>query len=92
MPKPTKKQIAEARERMAEIRRNRERDAWFSMVQLINEKLLDSTPFYLSASYGVEKALHVWIDGHGDECMELDGESAIDFIRGVLAMKGASEC
>ena len=91
MPKPTKNQIAEAQNRMAEIRRNRERDAWFSMVQLINEKLLDPTPFYMSASYGVENTLHVWIDGHGDECTDLEGESAIDFIRGVLAMRGASK-
>ncbi len=90
MGKPTKKQIAEAQKHMAELRRKEEHATWFSMVQLINEKLLMGTPFYLEVTY--DESLGVWVEGCGRGYIEIDGESAIDFIRGVLAMKGASEC
>tara|TARA_R110000824_G_scaffold254279_1_gene443297 strand:- start:1014 stop:1286 length:273 start_codon:yes stop_codon:yes gene_type:complete len=90
MSKPTKKQIAEAREHMAELRRKQEHATWFSMVQLINEKLLMDTPFYLEVTY--DESLGVWVEGGDRGYMEIEGESAIDFIRGALAMKEASEC
>ena len=90
MSKPTKKQIAEAREHMAELRRKQEHATWFSMVQLINEKLLMDTPFYLEVTY--DESLGVWVEGGVRGYMEIEGESAIDFIRGALAMKEASEC
>ena len=91
MTKPTKKQIAESQKKMAEFRRKQEVSAWFAMVQLINEKLLDSVPFYLEQSYGMDESLHLWIEGYGDDCIEIEGESAIDFIRGGLAMREVNE-
>ena len=89
MGKPTKKQIAEAQKHMAELRRKEEHATWFSMVQLINEKLLMDTPFYLEVSY--DAGLGVGVEGCDRGYMEIEGESAIDFIRGVLAMRGASK-
>ena len=90
MSKPTKKQIAAAQKHIAELRRKEEHATWFSMVQLINEKLLMDTPFYLEVSY--DERLGVWVEGCDRGYMEIEGESAIDFIRGALAMKEASEC
>ena len=89
MPKPTKKQIAEAQKHLAELRRKQEHATWFSMVQLINEKLLIDTPFHLEVSY--DESLGVWVEGCARGYMEIEGESAIDFIRGALAMKESSE-
>tara|TARA_R110000824_G_scaffold54704_2_gene151130 strand:- start:1346 stop:1615 length:270 start_codon:yes stop_codon:yes gene_type:complete len=89
MPKPTKKQIEAAQKHMAELRRKEEHATWFSMVQLINEKLLMDTPFYLEVTY--DESLGVWVEGCDRGYMEIEGESAIDFIRGALAMREASE-
>ena len=89
MGKPTKKQIEAARKEMAELRRKEEHAAWFSMVQLINEKLLVDTPFYLEVTCG--ESLGVWIEGCDRGYMEIEGESAIDFIRGALAMREANQ-
>ena len=91
MGKPTKKQIEAARKEMAELRRKEEHAAWFSMVQLINEKLLMATPFYLEVSYDQGQSLGVWVEGHNHGYMEIEGESAIDFIRGALAMREANQ-
>jgi len=88
MGKPTKKQIEAARKELAELRRKEEHATWFSMVQLINERLLMNTPFYLEVTY--DESLGVWVEGCDHSYVEIEGESAIDFVRGVLAMRGAS--